>query len=158
RELDGPRPLPPHDSLVIMAITSLATFVELLNESRLLTPAQQEELARDLQGKHSEPKALARELLQRGWLTPYQINQLFQGRSHHLVLGRYVLLERLGEGGMGQVFKARHQVMNRVVALKIIRKECLANPDAVRRFHREIQAAGRLIHPNIVIAHDAEEV
>jgi WD40 repeat protein/serine/threonine protein kinase len=141
-----------------MAIVSLDAFVQQLGDSRLLSPAQLEEITKDLITRFPEPKELARHLLKTGWLTPYQVNQLFQGRGHQLVLGRYVLLERLGEGGMGQVFKARHQSMNRIVALKVIRKECLANPDAVRRFQREIQAAGQLTHQNIVIAHDADHV
>ena len=51
---------------------------------------------------------------------------------------------------MGQVFKARNWKLNTVVALKLIRKDRLDNPDAVRRFHREIRAAAQLDHPNIV--------
>jgi tRNA A-37 threonylcarbamoyl transferase component Bud32 len=59
---------------------------------------------------------------------------------------------------MGQVFKARNWKLGRVAALKVIRKERLANEDAVRRFRREIRAAGQLAHPNIVLAYDADEV
>ena len=59
---------------------------------------------------------------------------------------------------MGQVFKARNWKLGRVVALKLIRKERLDNPDAVRRFQREIRAAAQLDHPNIVRACDADEV
>ncbi|MBL8799733.1 MAG: protein kinase, partial [Planctomycetia bacterium] len=90
--------------------------------------------------------------------TPYQVNQLFQGKGRELLLGSYVLLERLGEGGMGQVFKARHQKMGRIIALKLIRKDRLANPVALRRFEQEIRAAAQLSHPNIVTAHDAAQV
>ncbi len=67
----------------------------------------------------------------------------------------YQVLEELGRGGMGVVFKARHLRMNRVVALKIIHKEHLARPNGVQRFYREIQAAAQLNHPNIVLAYDA---
>ncbi len=73
-------------------------------------------------------------------------------------LGQYQLLEKLGEGGMGQVFKARHQLMDRIVALKVINKKHLDNPEAVLRFHREIRALAQLDHPNIVRAHDADQV
>ncbi len=90
-------------------------------------------------------------------MTPFQVNQLFQGRANQLVLGSFLLLERLGEGGMGQVFKARHRKLARIVALKVIRKERLSHPDAVRRFRREIQAAAQLSHANIVLALDADE-
>ena len=59
---------------------------------------------------------------------------------------------------MGAVFKARHLKMNRLVALKVIRKELLANPDAIQRFEREVQAAAQLSHPNVVAAYDAAQV
>jgi serine/threonine protein kinase len=91
-------------------------------------------------------------------LTPYQINQLFQGKGHELVLGQYLILERLGEGGMGQVFKARQQRMNRPVALKVIRKDRLGSPETIRRFQREVLAAAQLSHPNVVTAYDADVV
>ena len=106
----------------------------------------------------SRRRRLAGELIRRGWLTPYQVNQLLQGRGRELLLGSYVLLERLGEGGMGQVFKARNWKLGQVVALKLIRKERIDDPDAVRRFQREIRAAAQLDHPNIVLAFDADEV
>jgi len=56
---------------------------------------------------------------------------------------------------MGQVFKARHVQMDRIVGLKIIPKECLANANAVSRFYREVRAVAKLSHPNVVAAHDA---
>jgi formylglycine-generating enzyme required for sulfatase activity/tRNA A-37 threonylcarbamoyl transferase component Bud32 len=71
--------------------------------------------------------------------------------------GRYRLLEKLGEGGMGAVYKARDARLGRVVALKVIRRELLAHPDAARRFLREVRAAAQLSHPNVVHALDAGE-
>ncbi len=56
---------------------------------------------------------------------------------------------------MGQVFKARHRSMDRIVALKVLAKAAVNSPDAIKRFQREVKAAAKLIHPNIVIAHDA---
>ncbi|MEX0613532.1 MAG: protein kinase, partial [Pirellulales bacterium] len=73
------------------------------------------------------------------------------------VLGNYVILEKLGQGGMGQVFKARHKRMDRLVALKILPAGMRANDAALARFEREAKAAGRLSHPNIATAHDADE-
>ncbi len=70
---------------------------------------------------------------------------------------RYELLAELGQGGMGQVFKARHKLMKRIVALKTIRPELINHPEAVRRFAKEARAAARLSHPNIVSAFDAEQ-
>lgn len=70
---------------------------------------------------------------------------------------RYRLLRKLGEGGMGDVYLAEHRLMHRPVALKVIRPAFVNHPNAVDRFRREVRAAARLSHPNIVTAHDAEE-
>ncbi len=139
-------------------IVAIVSLVEALRQYRLLDAAQLDELAGGLQARFPDAKALARELIQRNWLTPFQANLLLQGRGKELLLGSYVLLERVGEGGMGIVFKARNWKLGRVVALKIIRKEKLDKPDAVRRFQREVRAAAVLSHPNIVHAHDADQI
>jgi serine/threonine protein kinase/Leucine-rich repeat (LRR) protein len=140
-----------------MAVASTAPLVDALRQFRLLEPAQLQDIVA-LQARFPEPKGLAGELIRRGWLTPYQANQVLQGKGQDLLLGSYVLLERLGEGGMGQVFKARNWKLGRVVALKLIRKERLSNPAAIHRFQREVRAAAALAHPNIVHAWDADQV
>jgi serine/threonine protein kinase len=140
-----------------MANASTASLVDALRQYRLLEGVQLEEL-KSLRPRFPDPKALAGELIRRGWLTPFQANQLFQGKGAELLLGSYILLERLGAGGMGQVFKARNWKLGRVVAVKLIRKERLDNPDAVRRFEREVRAAAALDHPNIVRAYDADRI
>jgi serine/threonine-protein kinase len=137
-----------------MPETAVAAFVEVLKP--LLEPEQLEQID-GLAASFTTAKPLAKELLQRGWLTAYQANQLLLGKGDQLVLGQHILLERLGEGGMGAVFKARQRMLDRVVALKLIRKERVANPDSVRRFHREVRAAAQLSHPNIVLAFDADQ-
>ncbi len=71
---------------------------------------------------------------------------------------RYEVLDLLGAGGMGVVFKARHLLMDRIVALKVIHRHLTSRPDLVERFRQEVQAAARLSHPNIVTAYDAEQV
>ncbi len=105
----------------------------------------------------NDARRLARALVDAGKLTKYQAAAIYQGRPQGLVLGNYVVLEKLGAGGMGQVFKARHTRMDRIVALKVLSRKQTASPDAVKRFHREVRAAARLNHPNIVTAHDADE-
>jgi serine/threonine protein kinase/Leucine-rich repeat (LRR) protein len=140
-----------------MSIASTASLVDTLRQHRLLDPEQLEEL-KSFQDRFLESKALAGDLIQRGWLTPYQANQLLNGKGQELVLGSHILLERLGEGGMGQVFKARHRNLGRISAIKLIRKERLDNPNAVRRFQREVRSAAALSHPNIVRAYDADEI
>ncbi|OAI54255.1 hypothetical protein AYO44_15270 [Planctomycetaceae bacterium SCGC AG-212-F19] len=139
-----------------MGIDTVAALNEELVKNQLLEATQLSQVAR-LQARAADARGLARELVQRGWLTPYQVNQLFQGHGKDLVLGHYLLLERLGEGGMGQVFKARHARLGRIVALKVIRKDKLADPEAVGRFRREIQAVAQLSHPNVVAAFDADQ-
>src|SRR5262249_5778519 len=70
---------------------------------------------------------------------------------------RYHILELLGAGGMGAVFKAKHRLMDRLVALKVIRKSLTDRAEAVERFRQEVKAAARLSHPNIVAAYAAEQ-
>jgi tRNA A-37 threonylcarbamoyl transferase component Bud32 len=70
---------------------------------------------------------------------------------------RYRLREWLGAGGMGIVYKAEHRVMKRPVALKVINKKRTTSEAAVERFRREVQAAAKLNHPNIVRAFDADQ-
>jgi WD40 repeat protein/serine/threonine protein kinase len=72
-------------------------------------------------------------------------------------VGGYVLLELLGAGVTGQVFKARHEKSGTVVALKVIRPELLSSPDARRRFVQEIRATSQLSHPNVARAHDVAD-
>ncbi len=72
-------------------------------------------------------------------------------------LGQYRLLSKLGQGGMGAVYRALHMRLDKVVAVKVLPRELTSRPDAVARFEREMRAVGKLHHPNIVAAHDAGE-
>jgi WD40 repeat protein/tRNA A-37 threonylcarbamoyl transferase component Bud32 len=140
-----------------MAANVKALLFDRLRESGLLEAAQLEQLAKLPEAKDADPRGLAKQVLRRGWLTRFQLNVVAQGKAAELSVGPYVLLDRLGEGGMGQVFKARHRHMHRVVALKVIRKDRLKSPEAVQRFYQEVQAAAHLSHPNIVLAYDADQ-
>lgn len=73
-------------------------------------------------------------------------------------LGEYQLLEKLGEGGMGAVYKALQVKLEKTVALKVLPPDRVRDPRAVARFEREMKAIGRLAHPNIVQAHDARDI
>ena len=72
-------------------------------------------------------------------------------------LGNYLLLEKIGQGGMGAVYKAEHRRMKRIVAIKMLPRGRLKDAAAATRFQREVEAAARLEHPNIVTAYDADE-
>lgn len=103
-------------------------------------------------------KALATHLLHSGLLTRFQGARLLQGHGPSLRLGQYLLIEELGRGGMGRVFRAEHSAMGRIVALKILSSDLVNSPRAREFFLREVRAASRLHHPNIVTAFDANEV
>jgi serine/threonine-protein kinase len=139
-----------------MSISSTAALLDALHQFRLLEPAQVQELRRRV-GQSASPRTVAHQLIQQGSLTPFQVNQLFQGQGQKLLLGGYVLLERLGEGGMGEVFKAK-DCQGQVVAVKVMRKERLNNPISVKRFRREARAAAKLSHPHVVQAQKSEEI
>jgi serine/threonine protein kinase len=141
-----------------MAVT-LEQFRENLVKSGLFTA---EELAAFQQGLAPEKRAkdvkgLARELVQAKRLTKYQAAAIYQGKTRGLVLGEYVILDKIASGGMGQVFKAEHRRMKRLAAIKLLPASSMDSPDAVRRFYREVEAAAHLAHPNIVTAYDASE-
>jgi molecular chaperone DnaK len=102
-------------------------------------------------------EALSRELIIQNHLTPYQVERLVEGSTDALVLGNYVMLDKVGEGGMGEVFRAQHRRMKRVVAVKVLPHEATELEANLRRFQREVEAAAKLVHPNIVTAFDADE-
>jgi serine/threonine protein kinase len=139
---------------MLMAAATVGDLHEAVRTSQLLDPVQLAEFAR-LQRRHADARALGREVVQRGWLTAYQINQLLQGRGTELVLGPYLILDKLGEGGTGQVYKARHRQSNRITALKLLRKDVQSDPDTVRRFTRELEVARQVEHPNLIHTYEA---
>ncbi|MGB4564089.1 MAG: protein kinase, partial [Dethiobacteria bacterium] len=71
-----------------------------------------------------------------------------------MLADRYELLEKIGEGGMARVYLGRDHLLNRHVAIKILKDQMTGDPDFIRRFRREAQAAARLSHPNIVNIYD----
>jgi serine/threonine protein kinase len=78
-------------------------------------------------------------------------------RDGAIVLGPYELLDKLGQGGMGVVFKARHTRLDKLVAIKVLAKQIADDPEVLERFNREMKAVGALEHANIVRALDADE-
>ncbi len=141
------------------APVDVVTFMRCLRESRLLSQNNFNRLeARIPQAElRRDARRLADLLVHREILTDYQAAVLCRGESHGLVMGDYVVQSKIGEGGMGVVLKAKHRRMGRLVALKVLSPAINQSENAVRRFKREIQAAARLRHPNIVMAYDASQ-
>ena len=130
------------------------TLTDLMARLGILPAGQITEATR-LEGLAPNPRAFLTDLVRRGWLTPLQAVQIGRNRGHHLVVGRYVLLERLGAGGMGRVFLARDPRLDRVVALKLVRLDRRHCSTIRTRFRREFLFAARLNHENVVHSHDA---
>jgi serine/threonine protein kinase/WD40 repeat protein len=139
-----------------MTTTGIA-LLDSLRQYRLLSEDQIAQIQTHLGGRTNDFEAVLKELLERKWLTPFQVEMIRAGDIADLVLASWVLLERLGEGGMGQVYKARHRNLKRDDAIKVIRPECLTSRESIDRFYQEAQAVAALRHPNIVVAYDANE-
>jgi serine/threonine protein kinase len=92
-------------------------------------------------------------LVEMGVLTAYQADQLKSGRRK-LSLGPYIVTDWIAQGGMGQVFKAVHEMMGREVAIKVLPLS-KSTPEAIAKFNREIRTQAQLDHPNLVRAYDA---
>jgi|GEM_PF-942369 len=105
--------------------------------------------------KRTDPQAVARLLVDDKKLTRFQAQIMLSGKAKALRFGDYIVLDRIGAGGMGHVYRARHRRMDRIVALKVISSAALKSADSVERFKREVKAAAKLMHPNIVTAFDA---
>src|SRR5207253_2776613 len=102
-------------------------------------------------------RPVARALVEVGLLTRFQAAQLLAGRTSGFFLGQYRILDPIGQGGMGRVFKAEHRTLNRLVAIKVLAPRLLKTARAQELFLREVRAAGLLMHPNIVTAFDANQ-
>jgi serine/threonine protein kinase len=131
-------------------LASAEEFLQTLHASGLLPPETVATLTS--RPMPQDPRAWASELIERGLLTGYQAEQLLAGNAS-LILGQYRVLDSLGSGGMGRVYKAEHILMRRLVALKVVGSA--HDSDRLHAFLREIEAAARLSHPNIVAAYDA---
>jgi serine/threonine-protein kinase len=133
------------------------TFLVYLRQSGLLDEDQLGALAQRVSERGSG-RSLARALVAEGVLTRFQAERLLMGRTSGFLLGQYRILEQIGRGGMGRVYRAEHRTMKRVVALKVLTAELLNTERAVELFLHEVRAVSQLVHPNIVTAFDANEI
>jgi serine/threonine protein kinase len=143
-------------------MSNVTTFERCALLSGLLTEAQLNEGRAALKasgavaaGDASEGRVLADRLVEMGTLNPWQAKQLLDGRTK-FTLGPYRVVDSLGSGGMGQVFKAEQGLLGRVVAIKVLPLS-KSTPESRANFTREIRAQARLDHVNLVRALDADE-
>ncbi|MBC8115937.1 MAG: serine/threonine protein kinase [Candidatus Saccharimonas sp.] len=138
---------------------TIVELVQRIDASGLMSAESVREFVSNLSAEQQplDGDGLLQELLRHERLNRFQAAELLAGPSQPLVLGNYVLIEKLGPGGMGLVYKAMHRRMDRVVALKVLSPEAVKTQTLVERFHREVKAVAKLSHPNIVTAFDADE-
>lgn len=134
-------------------------FVQFLEASGLMSAEEIRRFLEELPAgeKPASGGDLAKLLFRKGKLTRFQAEAIYHGKAKGLVLGEYVVVDRIGAGGMGEVYRAQHRRMKRTVAVKMLPAELSKTPNVVQRFEREVEAAAKLIHPNIVTAFDAGE-
>lgn len=140
----------------VAALQGNMTLLDRVVASGLVDAVALEEAVRSLRSSASESfsdETLAEHLISKGLLNAWQAGQLLRGRVR-FHLGPYRIIDAIGQGGMGQVFKAEHTVMKRIVAVKVLPRQ-KSNPDTSARFQREIQAQAQLDHANLVRALDA---
>ena len=136
---------------------ALETFLSQLSDSGIL-PEEKFKVVVSKKNSFADGEALARDMIKSNLLTKYQAEQILGGRTKHLVMGKYQILEKIGAGGMGQVYKAYHSGTGRIVAIKVILSKSKIDPEVIRRFEREVKAAAKLVHQNIITVFDADQI
>jgi serine/threonine protein kinase len=147
-----PRPRPSVPAPVLTL-----NFDEYRQVVRELGLVDADDMDRFAAGAGGEVERLTQILVRSGRLTAYQAAAVSQGKAKGLLIGPYLVLDKIGAGGMGVVFKARHRPSGRVVAMKILPPSFAREREAVSRFRREFEVASRLSHPNLVAAIEASE-
>jgi serine/threonine protein kinase len=135
-------------------------FVELVRKSGVVEEARLDAYLKQLRTDSGAPHDLGRaagRFVRDGVLTHFQAEQLLLGKWRRFTIGKYKILERLGSGGMGNVFLCEHKFMRRRVAVKVLPIARAEDSSSLERFYREARAVAALDHPNIVRAHDIDE-
>src|SRR5262245_44547336 len=142
------------------APTTTDEFLDLVRKSGVLDEKRLDaylERTRAVTALPAAPEDLAKCLVRDGLLTRFQAEQLLMGKWRKFTVGKYKVLEKLGSGGMGQVFLCEHKLMRRRVAVKVLPTAKADDPAALERFLREARAVAALDHPNIVRAYDIDQ-
>lgn len=132
--------------------TNIGQVLALIDSAELIDKATCTKLSGQVASLEEDAEGFVRKLVKAGLLTQFQAVGVYQLKTAGLRLGPYLLLDRLGAGGVGAVYKARHLQRSEIVAVKVLNPAALRSSEHVRRFRREAEAALRLTHPNIVRA------
>ena len=116
-----------------------------------------EKIPEDKRTADAVDRRLARQAVNAGLLTVWQAQQLLTGRATGFKIDRYLLLDLIGQGGMGRVYLAKDTRLGRRVAIKVLSKERMSNPRAIARFQREAKVGAQLQHENLVRIYDQGE-
>jgi serine/threonine protein kinase len=108
-------------------------------------------------GAPTDPVKFAQVLVRDGLITFFQAEQLLQGKWKRFTIGKYKVLEKLGAGGMAQVFLCEHKLMRRRVAVKVLPIPKAEDKSSLDRFYREARLVAAVDHPNIVRAYDIDQ-
>jgi eukaryotic-like serine/threonine-protein kinase len=135
---------------------ALETFLSQLSSSGIV-PEEKLKVVVSKKTSFANGEALARDMIKSRLLTKYQAEQILGGKGKSLTMGKYQLLEKIGAGGMGQVYKAFHSGTERIVAIKVILGKGKIDPAVIKRFEREVKAAAKLVHSNIITVFDADQ-
>lgn len=134
------------------------SFREVVGALRRYQIVSESVLVPAIASANSSLTTLVATLLKGGRITRYQAKAIRKGNVKGLVLGDYLLLEQIGSGGMGVVFKANHRRMDRLVALKVLSPEVADDLAAIKRFGQEIRLAAKIDSPFVVRSYDAGKV
>jgi len=141
-----------------MTIPNLRSIHDILDEKNNIVPFH--EIEKALSGLAEVPTTdtqMIDVLVRGGVLTPFQAQAVREGRASELVMGSYIILDKIGAGGMGAVYKARHRLTKRIDAIKVLKKDLVGSPDSFARFMREMQANAKCTHPGVVMLLYADE-
>jgi serine/threonine protein kinase len=142
------------------APATTSEFVELVQKSGVVDASR---LAAYLQQIHDRgplpklPTVMANFMVRDAIVTLFQAEQLLLGKWKRFTIGKYKVLERIGSGGMGQVFLCEHKMMRRRVAIKVLPTAKAEDESSLERFYREARAVATLDHPNLVRAFDIDQ-
>jgi serine/threonine-protein kinase len=137
---------------------AVAGFLATVRSANLFTPSQQPRVEATIPAEAATAAEAANALVSAGFLTRFQADRLLAGKTDGFHLGPYAILEQVGHGALGRVYKARHRTMNRSVAIKVLASELTRTVAERQAYQQAVRAVAQLNHQNIVTTYDANEL